>query len=206
MKERTLACRPRRRPRSPGLFTALALLASWLTATHARAVDLTSTSYRARAGHVAAGASGVLGGVGFSAHGSAGQGEPVGLSGGSASLTTQAGGFWPIVRGDLPSLDLDGDGIQAFIDTDDDGDGLLDVVETDTGVFVSASDTGTDPVNPDTDGDGLSDGFEVANGSNPLDPSSPPAVPALPLEAQLILVALLGACSPRLLNRKDAMQ
>ncbi len=32
---------------------------------------------------------------------------------------------------------------------------------------------GTDPNNPDTDGDGINDGTEVTNGSNPLDPCSP---------------------------------
>ena len=44
---------------------------------------------------------------------------------------------------------------------DTDGDGLLDSVETNTGIFVDASDTGTDPNNPDTDGDGLNDGEEI---------------------------------------------
>ena len=38
---------------------------------------------------------------------------------------------------------------------------LLNSVETDTGKFVSGSDTGTDPDNPDTDGDGLNDGDEL---------------------------------------------
>lgn len=42
-----------------------------------------------------------------------------------------------------------------------DGDRLSDAVETDTGVYRSASDTGTDPANPDTDNDGLLDGDEV---------------------------------------------
>lgn len=74
--------------------------------------------------------------------------------------------------------------------TDSDGDGLQDGPETKTGIFVSASNTGSDPLdndsdndtltdgpevtlygtNPniaDTDGDGESDGLEVAQGSNP---------------------------------------
>jgi hypothetical protein len=63
----------------------------------------------------------------------------------------------------------------ALLDTD--GDGLPDVVETDTGVFLSGSDTGTSPTNADTDGDGLLDGVEsnsglfvgpIDYGSNPL--------------------------------------
>lgn len=45
--------------------------------------------------------------------------------------------------------------------TDTDGDGLYDSVETGTGVFVDANNTGTDPNVADTDGDGFSDGVEV---------------------------------------------
>ncbi len=45
---------------------------------------------------------------------------------------------------------------------DTDGDGLSDSGET----LI----TGTDPKNPDSDGDGLDDGLEVANRMNPLDP------------------------------------
>ena len=44
---------------------------------------------------------------------------------------------------------------------DSDSDGLLNSVETNTGIFVSLSDTGSNPNNSDTDGDGLSDGDEV---------------------------------------------
>lgn len=52
---------------------------------------------------------------------------------------------------------------------DTDNDGLQDGVETGTGTFVSASDTGTGPLAPDTDGDGLNDGPEVTvHLSNPL--------------------------------------
>jgi TolB protein len=52
---------------------------------------------------------------------------------------------------------------------DSDGDGLADAVETDTGVFVSPGDTGTDPMDPDTDSDDLFDGPEVViHGSNPF--------------------------------------
>ena len=47
---------------------------------------------------------------------------------------------------------------------DTDGDGLKDGVETNTGIWVSATDTGTDPLKADTDGDGLNDGVETHTG------------------------------------------
>jgi len=43
-------------------------------------------------------------------------------------------------------------------DLDDDGDGLDDVNETGTGIYNSSTDTGTDPLDPDTDNDGICDG------------------------------------------------
>ena len=52
---------------------------------------------------------------------------------------------------------------------DADGDRLPDCVETDTGVFVSTLSTGTDPNNPDTDGDAISDGDEVRGTLDGLD-------------------------------------
>ncbi len=58
-------------------------------------------------------------------------------------------------------LDFDGDGIGDACDNDQDNDGLTDDVETNTGVFVDATDTGTDPFDSDTDNDGLLDGAEV---------------------------------------------
>ena len=51
------------------------------------------------------------------------------------------------------------------IDSDDDG--LDDSAETNTGVYVSASDTGTNPNNADSSGDGISDGEAVAAGVDP---------------------------------------
>ncbi len=44
---------------------------------------------------------------------------------------------------------------------DNDGDGLCNNVETNSGTYVDADHTGTDPNNDDTDGDGLNDGDEV---------------------------------------------
>jgi alpha-galactosidase len=50
------------------------------------------------------------------------------------------------------------------LDADTDDDTLDDGVETNTGTFVSSTDTGTDPTNVDSDGDGLSDGVETGTG------------------------------------------
>jgi hypothetical protein len=55
-------------------------------------------------------------------------------------------------------------GALANPDPDADGDGLADSVETGTGIFVDATDTGTDPNLIDTDGDGLSDAAETGTG------------------------------------------
>ena len=70
--------------------------------------------------------------------------------------------------------DFDGDGLTDLDEyeetktdptkADTDGDELEDGVETDTGTYVSATNTGTDPRNADTDGDGLTDGVETNTG------------------------------------------
>ena len=52
---------------------------------------------------------------------------------------------------------------------DSDGDGLSDCSETNDGHFVSATSTGTDPLNPDTDGDGIADGEEVLGTETGID-------------------------------------
>ena len=84
--------------------------------------------------------------------------------------------------GDLTKLtatgDFDGDGskdTEVYTRktnpklTDTDGDGLSDKVETGTGAYASATDTGTDPLKADTDSDGRKDGDEI-NGSVATDP------------------------------------
>jgi hypothetical protein len=55
---------------------------------------------------------------------------------------------------------------------DTDGDGIGDDDETDTGLFISAYDTGTDPALPDTDGDGMRDGDELVADTVPTDGGS----------------------------------
>ena len=50
---------------------------------------------------------------------------------------------------------------------DSDSDGLDDAVETNTGVYVSPSNTGSDPANSDTDDDGVNDGLEVQRQTDP---------------------------------------
>jgi hypothetical protein len=76
--------------------------------------------------------------------------------------------------GDLTKLaseaDFDHDGLKDNVElqkstdptkADSDGDGLADGVETNTGAYVSPTNTGTDPSNPDMDRDGRSDGDEI---------------------------------------------
>jgi hypothetical protein len=99
---------------------------------------------------------------------------------------------------------VDGDG-----DPDEDGDGLLDIVETDTGVLVSLTDTGSDPFLTDTDGDGADDLWEALNSTNPSDPNDIPSnyVPALgPFGQGLLLLALAAAAVVRLRPRPIGSQ
>jgi predicted flap endonuclease-1-like 5' DNA nuclease len=75
---------------------------------------------------------------------------------------------------------MDGDEICDGLDEDIDGDGIFNILETNTGVYNSTTDTGTDPLNLDTDGDGICDGPSApANGGCvagaddfPFDPSA----------------------------------
>ena len=60
--------------------------------------------------------------------------------------------------------DIDGDGIPNAVDSDDDNDGISDVDELTL--------HGSDPWNPDSDGDGLRDGSELSLGTDLNDPDS----------------------------------
>ncbi len=68
--------------------------------------------------------------------------------------------------------------------TDTDGDRLKDCVETNTGIFVDANNTGTDPNNPDTDGDAIKDGDEALGTLAGLDL---PALGASPVHKDILL-------------------
>jgi hypothetical protein len=178
------------------ILAAAALVAAALLSAAAPAAELTSTSYRQLGGHLNASASHALTSPSFDGGGTLGQSAAVGFSAAVAALDTHAAGFWPIAEGELPSLDADGDNLAAFLDPDDDNDFLLDSVETGTGVFVSASDTGTSPNLADSDGDGLEDGVEVAGGSDPNDadsPGPPSAVPSATPFGSIALVGLIAA-------------
>ena len=72
------------------------------------------------------------------------------------------------------ALDKDGDGLTNLQDfqrgtradtADTDSDGFSDKVETGTGTWVSANDTGTNPIDADTDDDSLADGAETNTGT-----------------------------------------
>ena len=68
----------------------------------------------------------------------------------------------------LDGDEIDGAGLRPAtdpLDPDCDDDGLTDGVETNTGTWVSSSDTGTNPMDCDYDQDGLYDGFETNTGT-----------------------------------------
>ena len=112
------------------------------------------------------------------------------LLGGEQNLNSDADSLTNIQEQDLgtnPNLaDTDADGLNDDIEftgttdpthPDTDADGLLDGVETNTGVYISPANTGTNPNNNDSDGDSFFDGLEVTLGFNPLVPDDPQADP-----------------------------
>lgn len=91
---------------------------------------------------------------------------------GIPDIYEKANGLNPAVKD--ADQDLDNDGLKnlaeytlgtAANNPDTDGDGLMDGVETNTGSYVNASNTGTNPLLADTDGDGLKDGAETNTGT-----------------------------------------
>jgi hypothetical protein len=81
-------------------------------------------------------------------------------------------------------------------DTDDDADGLLDMVETNTNVYVDSSDTGTDPLNPDTDGDGICDGPNAVAGVCVAGPDTTSGVTAITTPLVLVNNSEVSEISP----------
>ncbi len=70
-----------------------------------------------------------------------------------------------------------GDNKGDACDTDNDNDGLSNTQETTNPACPSASGP-TDPLKPDTDGDGALDGYECLMGTDPANATSKPPVPA----------------------------
>jgi hypothetical protein len=107
-------------------------------------------------------------------------------------------------------------------DPDSDGDGLRDLEEADLGTDPLDEDSdddglsdggevnthGTDPVDSDSDDDGFSDGDEVAAGSNPLDPGSTPGspIPALGKWGRWALAVLLLMTAALMHGRAGAVR
>ena len=106
------------------------------------------------------------------------QQNPPGCAPGSPSTITITGIVDQEVGGVVMSIDVSDDGlilVPVQVDRttscaeDSDGDRLDDCVETNTGTYVDPLDTGTDPFDPDTDGDGIDDGDEVLGTLGGLD-------------------------------------
>lgn len=83
-----------------------------------------------------------------------------------------------------------GSGDRVALDRDEDE--LLNGVETNTGTFIDAFETGTDPTLADTDGDGFDDGLEVQFGSDPNNSNSVPNL-RVPASSPMGLALLIGA-------------
>jgi hypothetical protein len=111
-----------------------------------------------------------------------------------------------------PDGDEDGDGVPNGqeedlgtdpFDSDTDNDGVSDYDEIwydGDGDYTPGADL--NPLNSDTDGDGVRDGTEVNLGSDPLDPTDVPPLPAASPAGLALLAALLTGLSIRVLKRK----
>jgi hypothetical protein len=107
--------------------------------------------------------------------------------------------FIELYLDDDPAADLNADGDLDFFDissfvtmylegcpdlTDTDGDRIPDFAETDDGRFIDLMRVGTDPLNPDTDNDGIPDGDELLGTPGGLDL---PALGADPLRRTIFV-------------------
>jgi|GEM_PF-4855175 len=76
----------------------------------------------------------------------------------SAAIATDAGDYRVTVTNSAGSDQSVG---SVVVDPDTDGDGLSNIFETNTGIYVSPTNTGTKPNDDDSDDDGLTDGEEI---------------------------------------------
>jgi subtilisin family serine protease len=135
-----------------------------------------------------------------------------------AALRSLMKSHGPLVTNPASSLSFRRTDVAGALATlvDRDGDGLTDAVEAGLGTNPLDADSdddgladgaevdthGTDPLDPDSDDDGFSDGAEVAAATNPNDPASfPAAVPSLSRWQGLALGALLFGLARRPLRR-----
>ena len=81
--------------------------------------------------------------------------------------------IFTITQGMVDGLDP-GDGLSGYIEMIDQTDTIFVYYDFDELCWGAVGGIETDPLNPDTDGDGYTDGFEVARGSDPNDPRSTP--------------------------------
>jgi subtilisin-like proprotein convertase family protein len=86
---------------------------------------------------------------------------------------------------------------------DTDQDLIPDSYETNTGIFVDGTDTGSNPNNPDTDGDGVIDGTEVDLGTDPNNANDTPDVPTSVDWGLAIAVGLIAVAGCRTQRRNS---
>ena len=92
---------------------------------------------------------------------------------------------WELTNfGDLDqtaTTDFDNDGLNELdefnattdpTNFDTDGDTIRDGAETSTTIYISIDNSGTNPLDRDSDDDGTPDGLEIENGLDPTDPAS----------------------------------
>ncbi|MFP6656227.1 MAG: thrombospondin type 3 repeat-containing protein [Myxococcota bacterium] len=203
-----------------GRWARLALFGCTLSALQAATAlagfNATSTQYELRGASLSSGGSvslvsSVEGGVGSAAI-QLGQSSAGTSIGSVSSILYRSDSVFALMASAVPDADADGipdvsdncpatvnadqtdtdlDGLGDACDEDDDGDGLADAAETNTGVFVSSTNTGTNPLLVDTDGDGFTDPTEIAAGSDPNDVTSIPGA-AVPIAAWLAPSLVFG--------------
>ena len=136
---------------------------------------------------------------------------PIASSGAQAGVTGRYAQYRAVLgsSNDLLTPRLDDVTLHcAFVSPDADGDGLLNIYESGTGSFASPTDTGSDPLDADSDDDGWNDGAEIGAGTDPNDAQSFPdaAVPSAsaPWLAGLTLALLAGGAAALVRIRRRA--